>query len=136
MKKIAILFFFIVGCTTFKPPNSDICVKDSPSHFHCAWTISGPDFDIDNNSHLYTLHSQKLTADQYDKLSLHMSPWTYADQKKQFLSYCHAHKSACNYPLAVKTFADIESRLGIDRMLNDSILQMLENENHLEIDRD
>jgi hypothetical protein len=105
-------------------------VKDSPSHVHCAWTIQGSDFDIDNIGHNYTQYGQNLNADQYIKMSLMIDPWAYKAMKSNWLNWCHTNPKNCVYSDMVKHITEVEDRLKINRNIipewND---QMLEVEN-------
>jgi hypothetical protein len=118
------LLLILSGCQTYSPVNLDFCTKDSeigaPTHEFCDFDISNQTFEIGTDSKtgqqdLYTQYGQSLTADEYDKDAIRLSPWAFAAFRKNILSWCHDHANACNYPTVVETFKRLENSLKINR---------------------
>lgn len=119
-----LLILLVSGCATYQPVNLDFCNNDTvipgPTHEKCVWDMSGQTFEIGTDSKtgqqdLYTAYGQSLTADQYEKDAIRMSPWAFAAFRANILGWCHDH--SCPYTALKSTFKQLEESLNLDRSI-------------------
>ena len=104
-----ITYFLLSSCVT--PPNKVICVNDAPLHAHCAFMISGNDFDVDNNGQQYIQDGRNWNYSQLSIYSLLLPPDSYGAIKKFILNYCHENPNDCNYDSVNTQVHSVEGRL-------------------------
>lgn len=124
--KILLLLCYlnIVGCSTYSPPNIDGCVKDAPEHEHCAYMMNGPDFEIDNVGHNYTLHGENENYDQFDKEAVRLSVGAYVMLRSSFLEWCHKTPKECTYQTVSDKLTEFEFKTGLDVRIKSYINQL------------
>ena len=91
-----LFLLLLAGCASL--PNASVCANDAPKHAHCAFMVSGNDFEVDNSgTHQYTQDGRNWNYDQLIQNSLIMPVDSYGKIKKWFLNYCHRNPSQCKY---------------------------------------
>jgi hypothetical protein len=98
--------YILTSCATV--PDLILCTNDSPTTAHCAHSLRGESFAVDNSGHNYREHGVNWNLDQLRGYSLMITPMDWKVAKQYFLAQCHAHPEQCNPTSIEDIFKRIE----------------------------